>query len=461
MKNKKIKKLKAFTIVEALICFGLMGVIFAVTIPAFKTTQDYHKLYWRAFDTLLQASKNGYADFETYFQSSGMGCTCEIDTIEGCTKGAAECSSIKINHPSGSGSEGGYCWNPAVGSNGEITCWSKSVLKQLDNDLATPFLKHPGFLYGYKSVGNYDGTGTDESFCQLFVSRINLLDGTSKCQSFIKKVNNTYVSSVKNTNPEFLKAFCWKYKTNSKGEVKEEQCTGNDSIEPTFVTSNGQKFYMSKVVNANVTNSGLTDQYDRRQYRFVAVDLNGNMGPNSQYRTAVKYPDIVLFAITSDGSIVPFGLPEFSKNYISAYIEYPTSIYNATKGTNVPNSKLKSDSLTLVKARHSAWGATPGTIENVILGEYYMEAEPFSLTPKFYQNMRTCKNDNGIGSKNTSHSSNNVIYADPLYVELLDYFSRDSLTKLANSNEIDMRNVDTQYGCEDKTSNCKINFRHD
>lgn len=107
-----------------------------------------------------------------------------------------------------------------------------------------------------------------------------------------------------------------------------------------FVTSNANRFYIDDTLYSyGGDTSGKKNKYYKQEYenfRFpdgsleeikyflVYVDINGANGPNKiKMEKDDKYlPDIVPFAITTRGEVIPMGYPVYSKDYLTAQVRY-------------------------------------------------------------------------------------------------------------------------------------------
>lgn len=408
MNFKNIKK-SAFTIAEIVVCFGIMALIFTATLTNVVRNDNYYKLYWTAFNTLFQAAHNAQAAF-----SGTISCTCN---------------------------NGEACYSYA--------CWNQEVEGQRTEILLPGGTKHtrewPDFLYGYSGVTNYDGIGTDKAFCEELTSQINTLFSSNECNSFISSINPSRAGDVKSKGVKFSEAF---------------SSEGLDGIEPSFVAANGQKFYISSTATANAMHNVFGNEQQRKTFRFVAVDLNGSASPNTQFRTNGRFPDIVLFAITSRGDVIPLGLPEFYKSYINAVVQYPEFLNK--RDPNDPDRFLRnevqeSEHMTLFDARKHAWGPALGQVDATIYGQGYNADEPLSYSSVFYNNAATCKT--GCIS-----SSKDERYVDELYSQIVMQFlyneegSSEILPQLLSRNDTP---VAEDKGCSFGSSPCRIVFMHD
>lgn len=81
------------------------------------------------------------------------------------------------------------------------------------------------------------------------------------------------------------------------------------SLTPSFVTSDGMKYY--------ITNYSNTALY------LVWVDINGGRRPNANIFINGKRPDVVPFLIDKDkGVVVPLGIPTYDTVYLKARVLY-------------------------------------------------------------------------------------------------------------------------------------------
>lgn len=167
--------------------------------------------------------------------------------------------------------------------------------------------------------------GTDNNpvlFCQALAGVINI-SGESRC-SYNDLFDSTYVSAA---NAPFITSI----PANKK---------------PTFITTNGQAFYISKWAR----NTNISDKYG---YRVIAVDLNGKSGPNKIDVGSASYtnspPDIIQFVVLDNGQVYPVGLAANNMeiggkkiNYITAQIKgYYFSNSSTRDEVNIPDECLK------------------------------------------------------------------------------------------------------------------------
>jgi len=350
--KKNFNKNVAFTMVEAFICLVLIGLLFVSTISHVRIKDNYNKLYWSAYNTLLQAVGN---------------IELEWNPICACTN---TCSYI---HNIDKTSEFNACWAKACWSCKDPSDASKTAESENGGSRSPHKRNYPSFLFGDEYKGNWDGEGTDQYFCKRLTAKINTILEDIECQHFLS-LDRVLPPSPHKRHEAFTKAFEFK------------KLFPND--EPSFVSANGQRFYISRIVSANVigsqypSSSNPPPQSDedvtyRNYYRFVVVDLNGNKGPNSQFRKGHADPDLVLFAINAYGNVIPLGIPEFDKLYLDAQVYYPDG--------------LKSSTMTLFEAKAKAWGANfIAGMTDKYLNQVYIKDNGLAQSHVFYHNAINC-----------------------------------------------------------------------
>lgn len=96
------------------------------------------------------------------------------------------------------------------------------------------------------------------------------------------------------------------------------EISGLQPDEPTFLASNGQRFYLSKRIST-IPNA-ISSTYG---YRILSVDLNGKRVPNFVAGTGSgsKYGDIISFAIIDNGLVIPVGQAATDRNYINTRVK--------------------------------------------------------------------------------------------------------------------------------------------
>lgn len=132
-----------------------------------------------------------------------------------------------------------------------------------------------------------------------------------------------------------------------------------------FVATNAMSFYIAKP-KENITKLYPQPKVKPNIVWFVIfVDLNGERGPNTMLQPKHKNgspADIVAFAMTNEGEVVPLGYPTISKKYLIAQITYP----NQPRGDKLVEKRRSAD-MTYFEAIHKAWGAAedPANAETI------------------------------------------------------------------------------------------------
>lgn len=446
----------AYTLVEVVIVLVIIGVVSIISMYSIKNSQNqYKKLYYVAYDTLVQTVGNAYLSWAPI---SGKCSALNDDVTELYWSEDCWAEYTKTRTVQGSEVNGGAYYTSTYEA--EAIGGIKGYPRQ-----------YPGFLFGDPTVGEFDGSGTDKAFCKLLTEQINTIDETNECKSFISGVRPKEDLSV---GSDFLSTFCaLMQKYNENGEVQKDssgnvigECSGTGNIIPSFVAANGQKFYISTVLTANPPYiDGTGKEYERMQFRLVAVDLNGDSGPNTQLRSGMRMPDIVLFAIKNDGVVIPLGRPEFDELYASAMVYYPK--YLNKPDPNNPNTYKKndvqnSDLMTLFNAKLHAWAGqtVQGGAQNYF-GQQLVLSEPLSFTNLLYFWAVNCKVE-GCNAKTVGISSSVPFYVDSLFANLVMQFIFDKKNSAEDivPREITQGILDEDYGCTLGESKCKVEIAH-
>ena len=154
-----------------------------------------------------------------------------------------------------------------------------------------------------------------------------------------------------------------------------------------FKGSNSQRFYfgMTGPGGAIAQTKLSLSPSETVNWFLVYVDLNGERGPNSTTVVGNKSPDIVAFALTSEGQIAPIGMPRVERKYLTAKVAYPDTYCTQEHAINYgcnPNAKdedgnsLKiqkrfSNTMAYQEAVRRAWGCTLGTGDAACTDEKY------------------------------------------------------------------------------------------
>jgi len=412
-KIKSKRKSKGFTIPEAIVCFTIMGLMFIATITNIGRNDHYDKLYWQAFDTLFQAAKSAQAEYENSHKQEKEK------------------------------------WNAT--KHGE---WIDSSTERYTTNLER---EYPSFLMA--------NNGDVDEFCTRLTAFINLRQGSKQCKSKLHSNYNITEPRGK-VGVSFIKGY---------SSLKDESSDGTvdlNPLTPSFVAANGQKFYISEVMTANSFNKNVEFANNKREnFRFVVVDINGDAGPNTQFIQGGRNPDTVLFAIDKDGNVIPLGLPEWSKTYISARVTYPNDV-NADGSPLYPKKHSSVDTLWNTKKR--AWGdptnqATKegegGTLTGANWAQPVSQFVPLSQSTKFYENANEC-------IKNPTSCKNDVKgarYVDIEYTYLVMQFlykqessseQYDILTNDPYNAQLDSENGCTTITNKSDDAACGIDFKH-
>lgn len=119
--------------------------------------------------------------------------------------------------------------------------------------------------------------------------------------------------------------------------------------QPRLIASNSYRFYFSDLKKTQATDA--YGNVNELEYFVAYVDLNGDKRPNRLTCEGTKLlPDIVPFAITRRGEVIPMGYPVYSKIYLTAKIKYPASVDSDGNMTN-----RTSASLSYYDAVYGAW----------------------------------------------------------------------------------------------------------
>lgn len=432
---------KAFNLAEMLLVLTIIGTISILSLQVVrKSNDDYRRMYYSAYNTLVQAAGNAALQWQP------------------------DCDCINFDN-----------WSTYITNE---TCWSEACWKNFEyrngtagNSIALGVRRdYPGYLMGDPTIGNFDGYATDSYFCKQLTSKLNTINEAVECQYFINSYatkNQSDETIDYSKGQEFLTTFCNKHITKpSEYSVDNiEKC--EFATQPSFITANGQRFYISKLLstNANLTqfkNTNNENKINREFFRLVAVDLNGTSGPNTQLiKASGKLPDIVLFALRSNGTVVPLGLPEFNRNYTGAVVQYPEYLkeFDST-GQVKRNNITESGAMTLYDAKTKAWGIHSGSgadiNTDVVYGQVFSEMAPFSYSILLYQMSKICRPEE-VGGSNSGTSCPTNRYTDELLARLVTQFLFD---KKDSSNSIILNpespTADTEHGCNFRYSRCDV-----
>ncbi len=159
-------------------------------------------------------------------------------------------------------------------------------------------------------------------------------------------------------------------------DIDDNSSNGNqfDEKHLRFVATNSFRYYIAekKFTDSNfkcppeATGSlpqpcaGSNNKKNGLNYFVVYVDITGEKAPNrvGMSKSDEIYPDIVPFAITINGEVVPMGYPIYSKIYMTAKIKYPQIeiINNETGEVKGSHERQYSGSMDYFSAITGAWG---------------------------------------------------------------------------------------------------------
>ena len=213
-----------------------------------------------------------------------------------------------------------------------------------------------------------------------------------------------------------------------------------------FQTSNGIKYYISDLKSVNDVRG------KRTEFFIVYADLNGGNAPNRFHCEQGNeiLPDIVPFAVTRRGHVVPIGLPARSNVYMSATVRFPGEIDQDNVSVQINN---KTKSLTFNEALLNAWPASE-VVNGKFTTIYRLENTPDTL---LYDRFGEAVDDEGnIG--------------DPVFGAFEKAYQVDGCIN-ANSWENDIRTIgneedpndknllrgtDTDTGCQGGNYTCRV-----
>ncbi len=112
-----------------------------------------------------------------------------------------------------------------------------------------------------------------------------------------------------------------------------------------FQSSNSMKYYITQKDSYSFPDElGANFEMD---YFVVWVDLNGNKGPNTAEIKKGRLPDIVPFVITSNGNVIPVGIPTTDRRYLQATVTFVSD----------DNEESYSDPMNFYSAQVTAFGS--------------------------------------------------------------------------------------------------------
>ena len=211
-----------------------------------------------------------------------------------------------------------------------------------------------------------------------------------------------------------------------------------------FQTSNGVKYYISDSLYTVEDIKGTVTEFF-----VVYADLNGNNGPNRFHCEEGNeiLPDIVPFAVTRRGHVVPIGLPARSKVYMSASVRFPGEIDKSNISVQA-NSKTKS--LTFNEALLNAW---PGSLKklngNPTTTIYRYENTPDTLLYDVFGR------HDGMGETTFSYLGYRTCIPNPESDPLTEKV-RESASTPTPIDINDLREIDKDTGCQGGNYTCRV-----
>ena len=231
-----------FTLAEVLVSVAIIGVIMAISVHSIKIV------------------KSSYTSL-AYFAHKNV-----VNMVGVLNAGGSPDDSIKDSEGNSLPSMIAQCKN----SNGAIVQVLKSD-REYENDFGTPDCSQR--VNSNEEVKNL--------FCHSMVSIANTA-GRTRC--------DTLFQTNLSTNNDSTAAF------------EEPYISNLDYDSPTFIATNGQRYYISEWAY----NPVISDTYG---YRLIAVDLNGTARPNKTERDGLTPPpDIITFMVLDNGEVYPLGV---------------------------------------------------------------------------------------------------------------------------------------------------------
>ena len=231
-----------FTLAEVLLSLAIIGIIMALSVNSIKIV------------------KSSYTSL-AYFAHKNV-----VNMVGVLNSGESPDESIEDNEGNPLPSMIAQCKN----SNGAIVQVLKSD-REYENDFGTPNCNE-----------RVNSTGEVKNlFCKSIVSIANTA-GRTRCDSLFQtnlSVNN-----------------------GSTAAFEEPYISNLDYDHPTFIATNGQRYYISEWAY----NPVISDTYG---YRLIAIDLNGTSRPNKTEQDGLTPPpDIITFMVLDNGQVYPLGV---------------------------------------------------------------------------------------------------------------------------------------------------------
>ncbi|MCD7740092.1 MAG: prepilin-type N-terminal cleavage/methylation domain-containing protein, partial [Candidatus Gastranaerophilales bacterium] len=278
MRNNK----KGFTLSEVLVCLVIIGIIMVLSVNSIKIVREsYISLTYFAFKNLQAMVTELYAGSSQVLEGDAM------KDEDGNTKISYE--NWTIDNQALQDSNGTYLpsmTKQCFDNNGNII----QVLKS-DNEYNSY-----GEIISCSERQDYHETDGDGSnlFCKSLAA-ISNTSGKINC-------NDSDLANVSDVEE------------NENGYWEPRIELNYDS--PNFITTNGQRFYIS---SWQYDPEYISDEFG---YRLVAIDLNSKSKPNITAVDNYKLPDIVTFLILDNGEIFPLGVAADNLTQNDRYYKY-------------------------------------------------------------------------------------------------------------------------------------------
>ena len=231
-----------FTLAEVLVSLAVIGVIMALSVNSIK---------------IIKSSYTSLA----YFTHKNI-----VNMVGVLNAGDSPYENLKDNEGNSLPSMIAQCKN----SNGAIVQVLKSD-REYQNDFGTPNC----------SDRHLSEQEVKNLFCKSMVAIANTA-GKTRCDNLFQ----TNLSESGSSSTAF----------------EEPYITNLDYNNPTFIATNGQRYYLSEWTY----NPVISDTYG---YRLIAVDLNGTSRPNTTERDGLTPPpDIITFMVLDNGIVYPLGV---------------------------------------------------------------------------------------------------------------------------------------------------------
>ncbi len=285
----------AFTMIELMVCFVVIGLIMTVAVKAIKSaTGSYTTLTYFAMKNMKTIVRSMWEINSEAPLTENNGHT--HDSSEDFI--VSKCYYVPMSKVS----------SPTI-SEGE---WSLGIIKpDYDGSTVPEASLQPGTNIPL-CANSFHVTDESESgsfnFCKRVAAMANTAGGVN-CNTLRNVGYRDSVPYITDLNPD----------------------------SPNFTATNGQRYYFSRrAVNSDISPFG---------FRLIAIDLNGRRGPNllspsseeNDGNNANMLPDIVTFMLLDNGVIFPLGVAADNKYIDGKYVNYLNSRVKAYSYSTSPN----------------------------------------------------------------------------------------------------------------------------